>query len=270
MIIAVDTGGTKTLVAAFSSKGAIKHSVKFPTPADQTEYIELLIKTIKQFGSSSLEAISIALPNIRETNFVPTFSNLPWKNFDVVDELRPHFTDTIPIFVGNDAKLGGLGEVRLIDPTPHRALYVTISTGIGTGLIIDGRISSDMIASEGGHIMLEYDGTLREWESFASGRAIRNVYKRYGSEITSPRTWQAINHRFSIGFLTLIPIYQPDVVIIGGSMGVHFKKYGPKLESIVHEQLPAVITKPRFIQAIHPDEAVIYGCYFHAIDTLAS
>jgi predicted NBD/HSP70 family sugar kinase len=269
MIIAVDTGGTKTLVAAFSKSGKITRSIKFPTPIDQLEYIGTLVETIRSLAGNEVpQIISIALPDIKATTFVSTFSNLPWTNFDVIESLKPFFPKAVPIIAANDAKLGGLGEVRSMINPPKRALYVTISTGIGTGLVLDGALSADLPSAEGGHIVLEHDGIFQIWEHFASGKAIYTTYGKFASDITSKRVWRDITARFMKGFLVLIPLLQPDTIIIGGSIGTHFEKYGTDLEALVHEKLSVMATRPKFIQALHPEEAVIYGCYYHALDSI--
>jgi predicted NBD/HSP70 family sugar kinase len=269
MIIAVDTGGTKTLVAAFSKSGAIIASTKFPTPIDQLEYVGHLVETIRNLCKDTLpEIISVALPDIKSTSLVPVFSNLPWTNFDVIKALRPFFPTSIRIIVANDAKLGGLGEVRSMLIAPKRALYVTISTGIGTGFVVNGKLSKDLASAEGGHIILEHDGVFQIWEQFASGKAIYTTYGKLAQDIHSKHAWREINKRFLSGFLVLIPVLEPDMIIIGGSIGVHFEKYGTTLEALVNEKLSPTTKRPKFIQASHPEQAVIYGCYYHALDTI--
>lgn len=166
----------------------------------------------------------------------------------------------------NDANLGGLGEVRLLKAPPESVLYTTISTGIGTGIITSGSIDPGVRFSEGGHALVEYDGLVRTWESFASGAAIYKAYGKFGRDITSQKTWRQIADRISRGFLAVIPILQPDLIIIGGSMGTHFSKYDEQLIGILKERLPAYIPCPEIIEARHPEEAVLYGCYFYATD----
>ena len=271
MIIAVDTGGTKTLVAAFSNNGKIIDSTKFPTPIDQLEYVGHLVETIRNLcNDQAPRIISIAMPDITDKSFVPIFSNLPWSDFDVIAALRPFFPTSIPIIAANDAKLGGLGEVRSMINHPKRALYITISTGIGTGLVVNGKLSKDMSSAEGGHIILEHDGMFQLWEQYASGKAIYTSYGKFASDITSKHAWNDINKRFLSGFLVLVPLFQPDLIIIGGSIGTHFEKYGVTLEALVHEKLSPTTKRPKFLQASHPEQAVIYGCYYHALDSLST
>ena len=270
MLVTVDTGGTKTLVASFFEDGSIGQSVKFPTPHDQKAYITQLTETIQSIANNTpIEAIVIAFPGVVKDNIAVWCPHLNWENFDVRPALKEYFGNT-PILVEHDANLGGLGEVRLLETPPLSALYVTISTGIVTGYITNGEINDGIRTSEGGHSLVEFDGVVREWESFASGSAIYKAYGKFGKDIHDERTWLQIADRISRGFLALVPAIQPDVIIIGGSMGTHFAKYSQQLTGILKEKLPAHIPCPKFINARHPEEAVIYGCYFYALDTLTS
>jgi glucokinase len=117
-------------------------------------------------------------------------------------------------------------------------------------------------------MLVEFDGMVREWESFASGKAIHATYNSYAKDITNERTWQQIADRISRGFLAVVPMIQPDVIIIGGSIGTYFNRFGTQLEAILREKLPPHIACPTFRQAKHPEEAVLYGCYYYALDTL--
>lgn len=274
MIVAVDTGGTKTLVVSFTESGAVANRVKFPTPSTSDAYISQLVDIINQLSDKTpLTAISVALPDITKgknpSYLVDHFSHLPWKNFDVVYELSVHFPK-VRIFAANDANLGALGEVRSMDNPPDRVLYVTISTGIGTGVIINGSLDNDYARAEGGHLMLEFDGVLRDWDSFGSGKAIYDTYGRYARDIESKRIWRQISRRISLGFFALIPVVRPDLIIIGGSIGSHFTKYKDDLLGRIAEKLPPNFDMPQFVQAKHPEEAVIYGCYYYAIDNLSN
>jgi glucokinase len=268
MIIAVDTGGTKTLVASFNKKGVLGNQVKFPTPQDKTEYIKALKATLAEnYAGQTVDAIVVAIPGVIKKGVVVWCGNLPWTNFNVAAELAGIFGDT-PVYIENDAKLAGLSETRFLKTIPAQSLYVTISTGIGTGIIAYGHIDPALHNSEGGHALVEYDGVVQRWESFASGQAIYKTYGKYAHDITSKRTWYQIADRISRGFLAIIPVLQPDLIIIGGSIGTYFDRYGKQLEGLLKEKLPPHIPCPKLIQAKYPELAVIYGCYFYAIDNL--
>jgi predicted NBD/HSP70 family sugar kinase len=270
MLVAVDTGGTKTLIAGFSEDGIVGEQIKFPTPPNQQDYIDQLRSTLKkQYGGQRVEAIVVAMPGIIKDGVAVWCNNLKWSNFDVAKALKGVLGST-PILVENDANLAGLAETRSLEPVPESSLYVTVSTGIGTGITTGGVIDPGLRLSEGGRSLVEFDGVVREWESFASGHSIYLTYGKYARDIHSKRTWNQIADRISRGFLAIVPVLQPDVVIIGGSIGTYFDQYGPQLERILKEKLPAHIPCPLFVQAKHPEEAVIYGCYYYALDTLST
>lgn len=269
MIIAVDTGGTKTLIAGYGEDGKIVTEFKFPTPLKKTEYVETLTTHLTAlFEPKNVDAIVIALPGIVKNGIAVWCNNLHWKNFDVAAELKGVLGGA-PLFVENDANLAGLAETRQLKNLPVSSLYVTISTGIGSGVITNGKIDPGLRYSEAGRALVEFDGTVREWETFASGKAIYNTYGKYARDIKSKRIWGKIADRISRGFLAVIPVIQPDVIIIGGSIGTYFDQYQAQLKGILKEKLPPHIPLPKLVQANHPEQAVIYGCYYYALDVLA-
>ena len=272
MIITIDTGGTKTLLAGFSKDGKLLKSFEFQTPKSQQKYLEIIEKVIKkefseQLKSGEIQAISCAEPGIIENGVILWAKNLRWQNFNIKTELSKIFPN-IKILVENDANLAGLFESKKFKNKAQNILYVTLSTGIGSGIIIDGKINQGLKNSEIGRIPIEFDGRVREWEEFASARAIFNVYGKYASEISKPRQWQNIADRISRGFLVIIPIIQPELIIVGGSLGENFKKFDLFLEQIVRENLPEGISCPEIVQAKKPREAVIYGCFEFAKEAL--
>lgn len=269
MIVTVDTGGTTTLISSFTKGGKVGKQISYPTPRDPVKYTRVLKQALElEYSGKKVDCIVIALPGIIDNNIARWCRNLGWKNFDIQAGLGP-ILGGAPIYVENDANLAGLAEARLLTPIPDFALYVDISTGIGTGFITHGQIDANLANSEGGHALVEYDGQVREWESFASGRAIKETYGKFARDITSKRAWNHIADRISRGFLAVIPITQPDIIIIGGGIGTYFERYVGQLTALLDERLPPHITRPTFIQARHPEHAVLYGGYYYASDLLA-
>ncbi|MCA9334513.1 ROK family protein [Candidatus Saccharibacteria bacterium] len=269
MIVAVDTGGTKTLVTLFSKDGVAGKMIRFPTPRKKTEYLSILRKTLHEnYGGQRIEAIVIALPATVIDGVASWFGNLQgWKNLDIVKELDGVLGHT-PIFVENDANLAGLAETRSRTPMPKSSLYVTISTGIGTGITTNGKIDPGLRLSEGGQMPVEYQSKIQTWESMASGKAIYTIYNKYARDIHDKKTWDEIADRISRGFLVAIPLLQPEIIIIGGTIGTYFNEYSGQLKSILNEKLPDHIPLPKLVSAKHPEEAVIYGFYYYALDSL--
>ncbi len=266
MIIAIDTGGTKTLIERFDEAGNKTFIDKFPTPLATDEYIAQTVAAIPR--TAPIDAIVVAMPGIIEDGVVVHMGNLPWRDFDVKRALEAHFPDT-PLYVENDANLGGLGEVRMRADAPSRCLYLTVSTGIGGGFIVDHHIDPFLAATEVGHMKLAYAGTLQRWEHFASGKAIKTEWGKLASEIDSEAEWQSVAERVSKGLLVLLPTLRPEVVIIGGGVGTHFAKFSQYLQEILAQNLEPIYVCP-VVGAEHPEEAVIYGCYYYALDQAAS
>lgn len=257
---AVDIGGTKTLVAAFSAEGELVEKYKFPTPQDYAQFIMELQKVFTAtFAHHDFLAVGVAAPgNIdQEHGIGRRFGNLAWKNVPIQSDVESIFR--CPSVLENDAKLAGLSEARLI-PQYHKVLYVTISTGIGTGVIVDGKIAPDYADMEGGLITLEHEGSLRQWQDFASGKAILARYGKQASDIVDPAIWQTLARDFASGLLAVLAITQPNIVIIGGGVGAHFDRFGAPLIAELRRYETPMVPIPPIQRAERPEDAVIYGC----------
>jgi len=271
MLIAIDTGGTKTLVASFHRDGKPHECYRFLTPNDPREYLEVVSTFLKaHYDLAKIHAIVIAVPGMVRDNVAMWCDNLGWKNFDIADGLKK-MGITPRVFLENDANLAGLGEVRGLAKIPQLALYVTVSTGIGTGIIINGHLVPALSNSEAGHSVLAYKKQYQEWEVFASGKALREKYGKMAKDIpiNDTRSWQEIAEKISVGLLAIIPALQPETIIIGGSIGTYFNRYGDFLKEILSSQLSEHLIESLIIPAKHPEEAVIYGCYCYGSDKLA-
>lgn len=263
MIIAVDIGGTKTLVASFHGGRSVTNEERFPTPHNEREFLTQLLATLKRFDAANAQAICVAAPGIIEDDgTILRCANLPWAAFELQELLSREFT--CPIYINNDAKLAGLAETHSLEEIPRTAIYVTVSTGIGTGIITHGKLDSALRNSEGGHMMLQTPEGFAAWEDFASGQAIREHFGKMAADIHDPADWREIVEKLALGFQALIPLLQPEVVIIGGSIGTYFDQYGHLLSEVLRHRIPKYINMPRIVQAQHPQEAVVYGCYYYA------
>lgn len=263
MIIAVDIGGTKTLVASFEGTRSIINEERFPTPQDEQQFLHELGSALERFKAQSAEAICVAVPGIISADgVIKRCGNLPWTNFPLKKLLAEKLNR--PVVIQNDAKLAGLAETRSLTEIPPLSVYVTVSTGIGTGIITHGRIEPALANSEGGHMKLQTPSGFTDWESFASGRAIREEFGHMAADIQDPAEWHEIAEKLALGLQTLIPLLQPQVVIVGGSIGTYFEQYGTLLTEILHHRLSPFIDMPHIVQAKHPEEAVVYGCYYYA------
>lgn len=270
MYLAIDIGGTKTLVAALDNEGVIKEQLRFPTPKNYREFLSEVSKNVDNLSTKDFVAACIAAPGRfdRSGEIVIAFGNLPWSNVpmkaDVSKILR------CPVTMNNDAKLAALSESMLLKDEYQRVLYITISTGIGIGLVVNQKIDIGLEYAEAGDMLIEHNGKLEHWEKFASGKAIVKRFGKKASEIEDPEIWRKISRDMAIGLADLAAVIQPDVIVIGGSVGVHFNKYGDMLKEELKKFEVPMLPIPPVIEAGRPTEAVIYGCYDYAKEKYGS
>lgn len=267
MIIAVDTGGTKTLIAGYNTADDKSILAKFPTPRDQSDYLSQVADIInKARESSEIEAIVVAIPGPIRDGIVQRTPNIGWQQFDVVGELSK-LIPNCPIKLGNDADLAGLSEARALE-NPKLSVYITLSTGVGAGITYQGHLIPGIERFESGSIRIEYGGERQRWEHVASGKSFYERYGQFGSDVTDPEKWQDYAERVASGLMVVIPLLEPNHIIIGGSMGTHFLKYHGFLTDILNNQIAKHMPNVQIVQAKYPEEAVIYGCYYYARDLL--
>ena len=262
MYLGVDIGGTKTLVASLDDSGVIVEKSKFPTPEDYAEFIPLLKEALSSFKTNDYKAATVAVPAVeldRSNGVAINFGNLPWQNIEIVKDVKGLLD--CPVLVENDAKLAGLSEAMIVKDKYSKVLYVTVSTGIGYGLIENLEIDDSAGDGGGRTILLERDGKQVPWESIASGHAIVERFGKLAKDIDDEQTWREISKDLAEGLIELISVFQPEVIIIGGSVGDYFDKFGGLLtEEISKHDLP-LVKMPSIQKASRPDEAVVYGCY---------
>lgn len=260
MYLCIDIGGTKTIIALVNHRGKILHSIKFETIPDQKRFYDNLAQQIRiNFVVNETLAITVAMPGIVKDNKCTWLGNLPWKNFDIAKKLTKDFKK--PVYVENDANLGALGEAR---NNPEKNLYFTFSTGIGGGVVSDGKIIKKYQAFEPGHNLYTYHGKQKEWEDFAAASAINQKYGKLVTEITDRDAWNDITDRMLLGLAPLTASIKPDRIIFGGPLGLELPRYRRQLRKKLSFYLPKNVQMPTFVKARHGSFSVIQGCYLYA------
>jgi predicted NBD/HSP70 family sugar kinase len=262
MYLGIDIGGTKTLVAALNEHGEILVSLRFETPKDYDAFLHELKHVLRdEMPIQDFRAGCVAAPGTidRKRGRFERGGNLHWRNVPLQRDIER--LTGCPMLIENDANLAGLSEAMLLREQHQKVLYVTISTGIGTGFIVDQKIDPGMADSEGGEILLQRGNKTVTWESFASGKAIYARYGRKASEINDKRTWEAIAKDLAVGFTDLLAVTEPDVVVIGGGVGHYLEKFHGLLIARLKAIATPMVPIPPILKAQRPDEAVVYGCY---------
>ncbi|MGP3778720.1 ROK family protein [Halanaerobium saccharolyticum] len=164
--IGIDIGGTKINIAAVKDSGEIVKLKKINTPAnDRKELLKILIENIKIFVKefSSYKGIGIATAGrviFEEKKIAYTTDNLKdWDKSDLINQLSSHFSKNI--YLDNDVNAALLAEINgLKDIKNKNIIFITIGTGLGGALAVDGKIVRGNTGSAGefGHMVLYPEG----------------------------------------------------------------------------------------------------------------
>lgn len=260
-VLAIDIGGTKLAAGVVDAGGRILARGEVPTIAAEgpTRVLERIVglgKDLLGRSAVSVDAarrigVGCAGPVDRLAGLVLDPPNLPgWTRVALVDHLQQAFG--LPVILENDANAAALGEFRYGAGKGTRSLvYLTVSTGIGGGIVLDGKIWHGLndAAGEIGHMTIAPDGPLcgcgnhgcleafasgpsiarRAREALAGGRPTRlrgvpsltaaDVVRlaREGDEVAC-EVWEETVRYLSLGVAAAITILAPERVVIGGGV----------------------------------------------------
>ncbi|MEO1162232.1 MAG: ROK family protein [Chloroflexota bacterium] len=260
-LIGIDLGGTRLRAACLDDQLNILHRIEKLTLAEEgreatIQRIKDAIAEVLPEDKSTVRGIGVSVPGPSnpETGVVVAPPNLPgWRDVPLVDILNKEFD--LPVYLGNDANVAALAEVALGSAQDYKhAIYLTVSTGIGGGVINDERLilGQTGIGNEVGHmVMLVDDGDksrVSTLEKEAAGPAlVRQARERIEAGAESklvemangdldamdgkmigdaanagdPLAIDIVKRGGSIvgmGIVNLLHIFNPEAVIIGGGV----------------------------------------------------
>ena len=168
-IISIDMGGTKVLASIINKEEGIVARLKVPTNPDSggNSYVETLASTVNSIIDKSklkekhIKAVCLGVPGSVNpyTGIIDLAPNIGLKNFNIKEKLQSKIN--LPVLVENDVNLGALGIKYFgVGKKASDMLAVFIGTGIGGGLILNGKIyrGSNFVAGEIGHMLVDKDG----------------------------------------------------------------------------------------------------------------
>lgn len=248
--VGIDLGGTKTIVAVSDEHGEIKESFRFDTPLNFDEGLEKIINSVRQL-SSSPTAIGCACggPLDYRTGVVSPVHMPKWKNVPLKEIIEREFK--CPFVVDVDTNVAALGEFHFGKAAGHRVfIYITLSTGMGAGKLIDGKIYRGLGHPEMAHqsfsvslknAIKDFDpashicecGGIGCLESYVSGNAIRKIYGRPAEDINDENTLNEIASNFGEGLRNIITLHSPDAIFVGGGVayGLNERLLKPAIET---------------------------------------
>lgn len=233
LLVGLDIGGTKLMVAAADPHTL--HATATETAAtpggleDGIDLLHTLIGRVTHGASIRGIAAAIGGPLDWQTGVVSPLHQPAWRQVPLGRIMRDRWQ--VPFRCDVDTNVAALGEYHLGEYTESRLLYLTLSTGMGGGLVIDGRIyrgGMGGVHPEVGHQAVPFRCSHPErvqcecgapdcLEGLISGNAIRRIYGKPPEEL-APAEWQEVAWNLGMGLRNLAAIYAPDVIVIGGGL----------------------------------------------------
>ncbi len=250
---ALEAGGTKMVCAIGNENGEILERISIPTETPDIT----MPKLISYFADKEIEALGIGCFGPIDLNrdsdtygYITTTPKLAWKNYNIVKT----FQDALNVPVGFDTDVNGsaLGEATWgITKGLENSMYITIGTGIGTGIITNGKLLHGMLHPEGGHLLLSrhpkdsFEGTCPYHktclEGLASGPAIEARWREKGTELAERReVWELEAYYIAQALVDYIMVISPQRIVIGGGV-MHQEHLMPLIREEVKRQLAGYI-----------------------------
>jgi glucokinase len=277
---AVDIGGSKVAVAVVRQDGVILSRRECPTEpergfADALARIECMLRESME-EAGPLDGIGVGCPGPLNpfTGTILEVGTLPgWNGAELAKELESRFGVTVA--VENDADAAALGEFHWGGARAAGSfLYITISTGIGGGIILDGKLYRGVRGAhpELGHQVIDATGPLCYcgangcWESLASGTAM-TAWMRTMLPEAAPMTASAICERardgdelavkamlrqgyyLGLGLANLVTVFAPEMIALGGGVmksGPLFLEEAKRVVATLCTQVPAKETSIQY------------------------
>ena len=245
-VIGVDVGGTKILAGVIDRESRIQRRIERPTPVSSAgALIQSVEDTVDELLEPGIAALGFGIPGTidQPRGRVVFAPNIPLAEFDLREWMQQRFE--LPVGMDNDANAAAFAEASIGAGRGSRFLVMlTLGTGVGGGLILDGRPYRGAVgaAAELGHIVVEHDGPPCQGvctgrghlESLVSGTAAGKIARelfggganahtlveeaRAGND-AAVAALDHMGHILGSAIGSLVNIFNPEVVVIGGGFG---------------------------------------------------
>ena len=269
MLGAIDVGGTKLLAAVSGDDRRPGEAVRRPTPAVRP--VETLVEMLDEARRGApLEGIALAVPGPfdRAAGALVNPPNMPpsWRHLPLAAALRAHYG--CPVLLENDANCAALAEARAGAAAGSRsAVYFTVSTGIGSGVVVDGRPLTGRHDTEGGHQVLWpawlggppcHCGGHGCLETLASGLALARRFGVAADRLEDPAAWEDVGRWLGLGVVNAITLHDPDVVVLGGGVCQAWDRFWPSLSATIDAAL-FLQPRPPVVRATLGEDRNLWG-----------
>ena len=233
VFIGLDIGGTKIMVAATDREGNILRQSRTATSTSLETDLENINRMISELAADDeIKSMGAAIggPLDWEQGVVSPLHQPAWRNVPLKEIMESKWS--CPFHVDVDTNVAALGEYRWGGVSAARFLYLTLSTGMGGGFLIDGKIyrGKDGAHPEVGHQSVHFRCS-NPWavqcecgapdclEALVSGNGIRRIYGK-PAEALSAAGWEEVAYNLGQGLRNMAALYAPDVIRIGGGVAV--------------------------------------------------
>lgn len=276
---ALEAGGTKMVCAIGDETGKIEERISISTKTPQ-ETIPLLIDFYQKRG---IDALGIGCfgplelnPQSEKYGYITTTTKEAWRNFDFLGSMKR----ALKCPVGFDTDVNGsvLGEVTFGQAKGKSCvLYLTIGTGVGAGIYIEGKLLHGMLHPEAGHVLI----TKRESDTYkgkcpyhkncleglAAGPAIEGRFGKKAAELADVKeVWDLEADYIAQALTGYILTLSPEMMILGGGV-MHQEQLLPLIRQKVTEYLGGYVNTEELKDMDHyivpaslNDDQGIMGC----------
>ncbi len=260
MKLLFNIGGTNTRIAVAESTESIDNPILFSTQRDfSRQIVRMKDEADKLAGGNRWEIISGGVPGVFDSakNKLTVSPNLPeWVGIPIKKIMEEKLETKV--LLENDAQLEAIGEANLgAGRRKQSVAYLTIGTGIGGALIIDGKPVSTYQGFEPGHQIIFSDDKVGYWEEMASGSAMKLIYGKEAKDISEEKIWEDETRLLALGINNVIVLWSPEIVILGG--GLMNRIDLKKLTAIIKEQLTIFPKCPEIARAELGEKSGLYG-----------
>lgn len=283
--VAVDLGGTHVRAALVDDAGTVIGRVRRETPADAPTpevVVELIAEVTGGCGPAERPARAvIGLPGLvdHEADRLFHAPNLPPTWTEHLSRTWLSARTGLEVALANDADLAAVGESSFGAGRGHRdVVYVTISTGVGAGLVVDDRLVRGALSGgELGHTVIDRTaaaaGQPCTVEDLGSGTAIARLAAEAGlrergpaladlvrsGDPTATAIWTSAIEAVAIGLANLAWIVTPGIVVVGGGVGMNGDLVLPIVQAGLERYGPAEVPPIAVANAALGDDAALAG-----------
>ncbi|MEM0366739.1 MAG: ROK family protein [Acidilobaceae archaeon] len=302
-VLAVDVGASKLRIAIFHGLDLV-YRIIIDTPRNGGPYAvaNAIIRYARDYRFDVASIASIG-PLDLVRGWVTGTPNNPLRDFALRDPIYKSFN--VPVYIANDCVASVWGEYILGNGRGlNDIVYVTISTGIGVGAIVDGHLLVGRRGNshEAGHIVLDLNSSLKcgcgglgHWEALAGGsnisklaklKALESTYTSKGREIALSGGMSSeilyrlaregdvfalnlvdyLNRVHAAGLASLIAVYDPEAIFIGGSIYIYNEDLiAPGIMKYIREY--SLLEPPPIRRATFDQDSGLYGALAIALKT---